>query len=656
MFFFSDENLNNTDYTSPPHKRHTLENMGRPFRLPPWMFTPPPPPPPPHVPHLPNRALWARMNYWSRCPPPLMSLHSPGPRSLRGARWSSMMDGPPVGSPMHAHFMTCNPRFREEHHGPPETKLCSSTEWSHSNLPPSKCSDQHMTSPDDKGQGHLSRKTQLEDMQTDTVTTSKQQESITPQIIPGHAKNGKENNSDQKMSNFTSMQKQQKMFSDQKLFQKCPEVQNFNVSSPLGRFNNPYSFTYGTPPFPAHFSKMSGNCTRIQNNLADEEESASDEDVDLSSYDVSLSPREHDQIKMNVDEKNMMGRGRLITSRLNELQNKMEKNRIKHKRVAKLRHSPQQLVDYESSETEDSDEGKKLCCSPTDGKILTDTSEINDENNNNVMDKRRKLDSSNVFHRRSTGRMEDWWNYTPSNENNNNESKGRRFSDSQMYHNNKFLQELQNDNNKVGPYVPPYRRKQVVKLDSESSDFDGEDSSDVSFSLASQEDSNVESSNVIKKKSETPTYNTSANSSLPFWASFSSSRESSPLCGYQPYSKPNISTSPLDWRNPRAEKTKNCSTDSDGTSSISHTSINQIDWKQRFKDRCRRYGVNYVDSHCHIDFLLNRQSYGGSWSQYLQDNKDTVPDNYEGCVAVFCAPNSFRPEGESRFCNTSMQT
>lgn len=68
-------------------------------------------------------------------------------------------------------------------------------------------------------------------------------------------------------------------------------------------------------------------------------------------------------------------------------------------------------------------------------------------------------------------------------------------------------------------------------------------------------------------------------------------------------------------------------------------------WKANFKKTCNEYSVPYFDSHCHIDFLFNRQRFCGSWSRFKAVNQETFPDNFAGCVAVFCNPLTFKPEG-----------
>ena len=81
----------------------------------------------------------------------------------------------------------------------------------------------------------------------------------------------------------------------------------------------------------------------------------------------------------------------------------------------------------------------------------------------------------------------------------------------------------------------------------------------------------------------------------------------------------------------------------EGSSSTSTPA--SIEWKKQFKTNSDSYGVKYIDSHCHLDFLLQRQQFKGSWEQYRVIHQDTFPETYEGCVAVFCSPGSFRPDG-----------
>lgn len=83
--------------------------------------------------------------------------------------------------------------------------------------------------------------------------------------------------------------------------------------------------------------------------------------------------------------------------------------------------------------------------------------------------------------------------------------------------------------------------------------------------------------------------------------------------------------------------------DSESTGS---SSLSRYDWKASFKEKCKRYCGTFIDSHCHLDILFNRHEFKGTWSKFKLLNEATMPDNFEGCVAVFCYPGSFRQEGK----------
>ncbi|GIY64097.1 putative deoxyribonuclease TATDN2 [Caerostris darwini] len=51
--------------------------------------------------------------------------------------------------------------------------------------------------------------------------------------------------------------------------------------------------------------------------------------------------------------------------------------------------------------------------------------------------------------------------------------------------------------------------------------------------------------------------------------------------------------------------------------------------------------TGFFDSHCHLDFLFNREKYRGTFSDYQAENRKTFPDSYRGCIAVFCKPWTF---------------
>lgn len=51
-----------------------------------------------------------------------------------------------------------------------------------------------------------------------------------------------------------------------------------------------------------------------------------------------------------------------------------------------------------------------------------------------------------------------------------------------------------------------------------------------------------------------------------------------------------------------------------------------------------------IDSHCHLDYLFSKAHHFGSYSDYRRANQLTFPDCYEGCVANFCNPVTFKLE------------
>ncbi|GBN79545.1 Putative deoxyribonuclease TATDN2 [Araneus ventricosus] len=51
--------------------------------------------------------------------------------------------------------------------------------------------------------------------------------------------------------------------------------------------------------------------------------------------------------------------------------------------------------------------------------------------------------------------------------------------------------------------------------------------------------------------------------------------------------------------------------------------------------------TGFFDSHCHLDFLLNRQGFYGTYADYIAQHKDSYPESYKGCIAVFCKPFTF---------------
>ena len=73
------------------------------------------------------------------------------------------------------------------------------------------------------------------------------------------------------------------------------------------------------------------------------------------------------------------------------------------------------------------------------------------------------------------------------------------------------------------------------------------------------------------------------------------------------------------------------------------------EWKEKYKKKYSGYFVPYIDSHCHLDILFKREGFVGSFVQYIQKHKDTIPANFIGCIAVFCHPLSFSPRGKIFF-------
>ena len=70
-------------------------------------------------------------------------------------------------------------------------------------------------------------------------------------------------------------------------------------------------------------------------------------------------------------------------------------------------------------------------------------------------------------------------------------------------------------------------------------------------------------------------------------------------------------------------------------------------WGRQFKEKFsleKTTGEKFVDSHCHIDFLLKRHNMrkDSKWSEYNRRHFAYVPESFEGLVAVFCEPYAFR--------------
>ncbi|XP_013409413.1 uncharacterized protein LOC106173000 [Lingula anatina] len=68
-------------------------------------------------------------------------------------------------------------------------------------------------------------------------------------------------------------------------------------------------------------------------------------------------------------------------------------------------------------------------------------------------------------------------------------------------------------------------------------------------------------------------------------------------------------------------------------------------WSKAFCKKFSSVDIPYIDTHCHIDFLFRRTGFKGTFAKYRSQNEATFPASYEGCVAVFCEPHSFKVQG-----------
>ena len=68
------------------------------------------------------------------------------------------------------------------------------------------------------------------------------------------------------------------------------------------------------------------------------------------------------------------------------------------------------------------------------------------------------------------------------------------------------------------------------------------------------------------------------------------------------------------------------------------------DGVKQFK-RFHNFGVKYIDTHCHLDFLFNRTNFSGNLKAFIEENPEVFPETFEGCIAIFCYPTSFSPTG-----------
>lgn len=71
-------------------------------------------------------------------------------------------------------------------------------------------------------------------------------------------------------------------------------------------------------------------------------------------------------------------------------------------------------------------------------------------------------------------------------------------------------------------------------------------------------------------------------------------------------------------------------------------------WAVSLVARSRSYIHKFIDSHCHIDYLYGKLDIlrETPFSTFQEQSAWMFPSNYEGCVAVFCNPNTFNADSE----------
>ncbi|KAK3588567.1 hypothetical protein CHS0354_026172 [Potamilus streckersoni] len=186
-------------------------------------------------------------------------------------------------------------------------------------------------------------------------------------------------------------------------------------------------------------------------------------------------------------------------------------------------------------------------------------------------------------------------------------------------------------------------------------DTDSDDSTEVDVSVASQESLIMPYYDPTRPPPVLPPFPAS-----PFWGMYTSSEPSVPLRHDQMKSlssrpepgKTNSSDSEFvnvshggairkeDFRNSRFNPRSLMTAET-----VSDSPSIQRDWKTHYNTRVEGYGQTYIDSHCHLDFLFNRSGFKGTVARFKELNKHAFPKTYEGCVAVFCNPISFKPTG-----------
>ncbi|XP_067120085.1 putative deoxyribonuclease TATDN2 [Centruroides vittatus] len=60
----------------------------------------------------------------------------------------------------------------------------------------------------------------------------------------------------------------------------------------------------------------------------------------------------------------------------------------------------------------------------------------------------------------------------------------------------------------------------------------------------------------------------------------------------------------------------------------------------------KNINIGFIDTHCHLDLIFKRERFQGTYEKYQLKNYETFPKNYEGCITVFCNPQSFAKKSE----------
>ncbi|XP_037786286.1 putative deoxyribonuclease TATDN2 [Penaeus monodon] len=57
-----------------------------------------------------------------------------------------------------------------------------------------------------------------------------------------------------------------------------------------------------------------------------------------------------------------------------------------------------------------------------------------------------------------------------------------------------------------------------------------------------------------------------------------------------------------------------------------------------------KYSPGFIDTHCHLDFLFSKCNHIGTYAKYqsTREGQDAFPVSYEGCIANFCQPWTFK--------------